>query len=83
MKKQTSFAGPADYNRKRPYCVVTPSGPSVAYDIHSRWSSRRAAMAACERGNIRDFVQTITQVNKANAIAGNAEVARILSHGDN
>ena len=83
MKKQTSFSGPAEYDRLRPYCVVTPSGPSVAYDIHSRWSSLRAALAASARSTRWASVKTITQVNKANAIACDAECARILSYGDN
>ena len=83
MKKQAYFSGPADYDRKRPYCVVTPSGSSVAYDIHSRWSSLYAAQHACCRSCVGSSVLTITQVKKANAIACDAECARTLSYSDN
>lgn len=79
MKKQTYFSGPAEYDQKRPYCVVTPSGPNVAYDIHSRHATRAAAQAACERGSVYNSVMTITEVKKADTHANDTESARLLA----
>ena len=78
MKKQLSFSGPAEYNQKRPYCVVTPAGPCAAYDINSRHATRQAAANACERASMHASVMTITEVNKADALAADAETARLM-----
>jgi hypothetical protein len=81
MQAQTYFAGPADYDQKRPYCVVTPTGPGCAYDIHSRHSTRQAAQNAVERGTLRDSVMTITEVTKANRAAAAEDATRLLAAG--
>lgn len=79
MKKQASFSSRADYDTRRPYCVVFASGPSVAYDIHSRWSTRKAAETAGERMSLWASVFTIKQVNRANKLASATESARRLA----
>ena len=83
MKKPAYFSSPADYDTRRPYCVVLETGPEVAYDILTRWATRKAAEAACERSFARAMVMTITQVNRANARACADNAARLLSYGNN
>ncbi|GAC1371034.1 MAG: hypothetical protein NVS3B25_18940 [Hymenobacter sp.] len=76
MKKNQYFSGPAEYDQKRPYCVVYPA--PHGYEIDKRFSTRKAAQNACERGSLYAEVKTITEVNRANKAGAEAEQQRLL-----
>ena len=80
MNKQPYFSGPAEYDQKRPYCVVYPS-PN-GYEIYKQYATRKAAQNACERGSMYAEVKTVAAVKKANAAAAVTHADRLLKTGD-